>query len=128
MLPTNILDRFEKYCKEKGITGKDKENKLKKLEKAFQKYVYEPGEAIGIVAAQSISEPATQMSIDGKEKVILKYNGAIKIAEIGQFVDTIVQTGQHVEGWDVCDISENEVFVPSFNDREKIEWKRILAV
>ncbi|MBS3053679.1 MAG: DNA-directed RNA polymerase subunit A'' [Candidatus Aenigmarchaeota archaeon] len=63
MLPTNILDRFEKYCKEKGITGKDKENKLKKLEEAFQKYVYEPGEAIGIVAAQSISEPATQMTM-----------------------------------------------------------------
>ncbi len=128
MLPQNILDRFEKYCKEKGLTGKEKEEKLKKLEAAFQKYIYEPGEAIGIVAAQSISEPATQMSIDGKEKIILKYNDAIKVAEIGQFVDTIVQAGQHVEGWDICDISENEVFVPSLNDREKIEWKRILAV
>lgn len=63
MLPKNILDRFEQYCRERNITGKEKEEKLKKLEESFHKYVYEPGEAIGIIAAQSISEPATQMTM-----------------------------------------------------------------
>ncbi len=62
-IPKNILERFEEYCKKNSISGKEKEQKLEKLKTAMQKYMYEPGEAIGIVAAQSISEPATQMTM-----------------------------------------------------------------
>lgn len=128
MLPKKVMEAFEAYCKKQGITGKQREEKLAALAKAFEKYKYEPGEAIGIIAAQSISEPATQMSLDGSEKVIVKYKNAIKTVEIGQFIDVIVTEGQHVDGWDVCDISENEIFVPSINNNEKIEWKRVLAI
>lgn len=63
MLTKHIMERFEAYCRENSIAGKEKEEKLKKLEESFQKYVYEPGEAIGVIAAQSISEPATQMTM-----------------------------------------------------------------
>ena len=63
-LPKKILDQFEKYCKERNISGKKKEELLEKLKQRFlERYVYEAGEAIGIVTAQSISEPATQMSM-----------------------------------------------------------------
>lgn len=129
MLPTNILDRFEKYCKEKGITGKDKENKLKKLEETFQKYVYEPGEAIGIVAAQSISEPATQMSLDAREKIIIKHKDLISIQKISDFTDeTINKLGSISEnGWEISDLSNMEIYVPSLNQTEEIEWKKVLA-
>lgn len=127
-LPKKVMDDFEEYCKKNGISGKQKGEKLAALVKAFEKYKYEPGEAIGIIAAQSISEPATQMSLDSTEKVIVKYRDAIRITEIGKFVDAIVSEGQHVEGWDVRDTSENEIFVPSINESEKIEWKRVLAV
>ena len=63
MLPKKVLDAFEQYCKKNNIVSKQKEAKLKELEKLFEKYKYEPGEAIGIIAAQSISEPATQMTM-----------------------------------------------------------------
>ncbi len=128
IISKKILDEFEAYCKKNGITGKQKEEKFSILKQRLMRYIYEPGEAIGIVAAQSISEPATQMSIDGGEKVIVKYKDAIKITEIGNFVDAIVQQGRHVEGWDVCDISESGIFVPSINGNEKIEWKHVRAV
>ncbi|MBS3050768.1 MAG: DNA-directed RNA polymerase subunit A'' [Candidatus Aenigmarchaeota archaeon] len=62
-LPNKVMRDFEEYCKKNGVTGKQKEEKLAMLVKAIEKYKYEPGEAIGIIAAQSISEPATQMTM-----------------------------------------------------------------
>jgi len=63
MIPKKIMDIFEEYCKKNNITGKERKEKLEFLETLSLKYMYEPGEAIGIVAAQSISEPATQMTM-----------------------------------------------------------------
>ncbi|HLD38856.1 MAG TPA: DNA-directed RNA polymerase subunit A'' [archaeon] len=62
-LPKKIMENFEAYCKKHGLSGKQREEKLEQLKKAFEKYKYEPGEAIGVIAAQSISEPATQMTM-----------------------------------------------------------------
>ena len=63
-LPKRVMDDFEKYCKERGITGEKKEKLLETLRRKFvEKYAYEPGEAIGIVAAQSIGEPGTQLTL-----------------------------------------------------------------
>ena len=62
-LSKKIMEDFEHYCKKNNITGKAKEEKFEKLKAAAEKYLYEPGEAIGIIAAQSISEPATQMTM-----------------------------------------------------------------
>lgn len=42
---------------------KDAENK-EELKKRYKKMKFEPGEAIGILASQSISEPATQMTME----------------------------------------------------------------
>ena len=63
MLSKKAMDDFEKYCKEHKLGDKQREEKLALLQKLVIKYMYEPGEAIGIIAAQSISEPATQMTM-----------------------------------------------------------------
>ncbi len=128
-IPKNIMDKFEAYCKKNGIEGKEKEAKLAQLEQWLEKYRYEPGEAIGIIAAQSISEPATQMSLDAKEKIIIKHKDAISIQEIGEFTDQAMQRLGFVteEGWDVVDLSDMEIYVPSINQNEKIEWRKVLA-
>ncbi|MBI4176728.1 MAG: intein-containing DNA-directed RNA polymerase subunit A'', partial [Candidatus Aenigmarchaeota archaeon] len=91
IIPKKILDEFEAYCKKNSITGKAKEEKFAALKERLKKYIYEPGEAIGVVAAQSISEPATQMSCAPFEKVILKKDSKIGIVEIGKFTDKIVE-------------------------------------
>lgn len=63
MIPKHVMQKFDEYCKKNDIEGKEKEAKLAQLEQWLEKYRYEPGEAIGIIAAQSISEPATQMTM-----------------------------------------------------------------
>lgn len=128
IISKKTMDDFEKYCKENKLSEKQREEKLALLQKLITKYQYEPGEAIGIVAAQSISEPATQMSVDGSEKVIVKHDDVIRIVEIGKFVDAAVEEGQHVDGWDILDVSQQNIFVPGINQDEKVEWKRLLAV
>ncbi|MFB6191054.1 MAG: DNA-directed RNA polymerase subunit A'', partial [Candidatus Nanohaloarchaea archaeon] len=49
----------EKY-REMGVDEETKE----KLQERYQSMQYEPGEAIGLVAAQSLSEPATQLTME----------------------------------------------------------------
>ena len=43
-----------------GLTGETRE----KIEGRYEQMQYEPGEAIGIVAAQSLAEPATQLTME----------------------------------------------------------------
>ncbi len=62
-IPKKILEGFEKYCKKKGITGERKKELFERFKRVYERSLYEPGEAIGTVAAQSISEPATQMTM-----------------------------------------------------------------
>jgi len=62
-IPKKVMDKFEEMCKKYNITGDKKKGKLEQLKKMIKNDSYEPGEAIGIVAAQSISEPATQMTM-----------------------------------------------------------------
>ncbi len=58
-----IEQRFEKYCSEHKITGKEKEKLNVGLQELIKKSKFEPGEALGIVTAQSLSEPATQLTM-----------------------------------------------------------------
>lgn len=60
------------------------------LVKNWQSWV-QPGEQVGIIAAQSIGEPSTQMtlnSVDWDTKIIIAKNGQIVCTDIGEFVDT----------------------------------------
>jgi DNA-directed RNA polymerase beta' subunit len=50
----------------------------------------QPGEQVGIIAAQSIGEPSTQMtlnSVDWDTKIMIAKNGEIVCTQIGEFVD-----------------------------------------
>lgn len=62
-LPKSIVEKIEKFCRERGITGEKKKKLEEKVKRLYESSLYEPGEAIGCVAAQSISEPATQMTM-----------------------------------------------------------------
>jgi len=51
----------------------------------------QPGEQVGIIAAQSIGEPSTQMtlnSVDWDTRVMIAKNGEIVCPEIGDFIDS----------------------------------------
>ncbi|MFH1445263.1 MAG: DNA-directed RNA polymerase subunit A'' [Nanoarchaeota archaeon] len=62
-LPPLIRDEVEEYIKEKKFTPQQKEKLIKIVKELYTKARYDSQEAVGIVAAQSLSEPATQMTM-----------------------------------------------------------------
>jgi len=57
--------------------------------KNWQAWV-QPGEHVGIIAAQSIGEPSTQMtlnSVDWETRIMVSKNGEIVCPQIGEFID-----------------------------------------
>jgi DNA-directed RNA polymerase subunit A" len=63
MLPKKILDEVEKVSKELKLNEEDKNKLIKEVERKYLNMMAEPGESVGILAAQSISEPATQLTM-----------------------------------------------------------------
>ncbi len=62
-LPPKLMEDFDKVVKNRKL---DAEQSRKLLEDVKREYIirrFEPGEAIGIISAQSISEPSTQMTM-----------------------------------------------------------------
>ncbi|MFQ6051523.1 MAG: DNA-directed RNA polymerase subunit A'' [Candidatus Hydrothermarchaeota archaeon] len=62
-LPVKIVDDLRKALDKKKISKKKFEQIVDELKMNYQRLVIEPGEAVGIVAAQSIGEPSTQMTM-----------------------------------------------------------------
>lgn len=111
----------------KKVAKKKKETKKTKEE---GKKTITLGEAVGVIAAQSIGEPGTQMSLLENEKILLKSNNKIKIFKIGEFVDSILKKFgfQKINGSEVYDLPKNKNhFVLSLNQNEKVKWKRIIS-
>ena len=63
ILPPKLIEDLKKNMKDFKLTSAQKQKVLKKTVELYQKTCYDPGEAVGVVAAQSISEPATQMTM-----------------------------------------------------------------
>ncbi|MBD3155404.1 MAG: DNA-directed RNA polymerase subunit A'' [Candidatus Aenigmarchaeota archaeon] len=62
-LPIVILEEIDRVCKKKKFNSSQKSKLLKEVQKEHLKSSFEPGEAVGIISAQSLSEPATQMTM-----------------------------------------------------------------
>jgi len=82
-IPQSLKDElFEKLSKEKDLTEEMVDEIIDEVVNAYRKALVEPYEAVGIVAAQSIGEPGTQMSLPYEEKIIIKEGEFIKPVEI----------------------------------------------
>ena len=62
-LPKKIMDDVEETSSQMKLGKEKKEKLLEAVKEAYQKGKFEPGESIGIIAAQCISEPSTQMTM-----------------------------------------------------------------
>lgn len=62
-LPQKIVKEIEEVVKERRLSKKEREILESEVKKAYLKKRFEPGETMGIISAQSISEPATQMTM-----------------------------------------------------------------
>ncbi len=111
--------------------GVNKTTAKKIIEKCFQSYLknlMEPGEAAGIVAAQSIGEPGTQMSLPYDEKIIIREDETIRIVRIGEFVERCIDKFGFVKNGihEICDLPV-DVFALSLDQDERVYWKRITS-
>ena len=61
ILPPKTFDETKEAFKEFKLSSSQKQKAIKRIVELYRKSCYEPGEATGVVAAQSISEPATQL-------------------------------------------------------------------
>ena len=62
-LPEFLLEKIETISKEKKFNKAQKQKFVEKVRMEYMRSRFEPGEALGIISAQSISEPATQMTM-----------------------------------------------------------------
>ncbi len=62
-LPTKIAEEVDEISREMRLKKDKKKKLIEEVKKAYHSGKFEPGEGIGIIAAQSISEPSTQMTM-----------------------------------------------------------------
>lgn len=112
---------------------------VKEIVSSFNKNMVEPGEMVGIIAAQSLGEPTTQLSTIGGCLVRLyKKGGEGYNGTIGYFIDNLLETNKtsvkiikpkdknNLES-SVLKLNE-EYYIPSVSKNEKVEWKQITEV
>ena len=106
---------------------------------AFSKAIVEPGEMIGIVAAQSIGEPTSQMSVvsDTQIKIVIKHvpSNTIKYQsiQIGELCNQIIKNNPtctfntgYVNSVETDLIPlENEYYIIGVDSFEKTHWNKI---
>jgi len=130
-LPKKVEKEIEEVAKKLKLSAEQKEKLREVVAEEYMKSRFEPGEAIGILTAQSISEPSTQLSLHGDEKILVKIGEELKPIKIGEFVDGLMQKyGFKREGFaEVLDLPPTlNFFVYSLDKDEKLKLKRIKAV
>jgi len=62
-IPPLIRREFKEYAEKHRLSPQEQERMLAIVEAVYRKSTYDPEEPIGVVSAQSLSEPATQMTM-----------------------------------------------------------------
>jgi DNA-directed RNA polymerase beta' subunit len=95
-----------------------------------------PGEMVGMISAQSIGEPTTQLTLNSVSydtRVMLRIDGKIKVHQIGEYIDQYIEKAERMENHPndtkLGYINAGEdVFVPSVDALGITSWKRVEAV
>ena len=122
-----------------GLSKKEFYNMVKEIQLSFIKAIIEPGEMVGIIAAQSIGEPTSQMSVtsDTKIKFVIKNLASghytFQTLQIGPMCNDIIRSNPeltygtgHPNSVET-DISKlnYEYYIVSVNGQEQLKWNKI---
>ncbi|MBW2979348.1 DNA-directed RNA polymerase subunit A'' [Candidatus Woesearchaeota archaeon] len=125
ILPPSIIEEIQQ-----AKLGKTKlKAALEKLKEEYLASCVAPGECVGLVAAESIGEPGTQMSTSYDTEVIVRIGKRVMIVKIGELIDELIELkGSYKisEESEIVPLHDIELYVPSLNKNEKIEWKRVI--
>lgn len=72
-LPITIVEKVEKYATMKKLSNDKKKKLLEIVTTKYNDGLVVPGDAVGLIAAQSIGEPGTQLTLRTKH-----YAGSLK--------------------------------------------------
>ncbi len=62
-LPPKLMEQFKAAAREFKLTDAQKKRAFERVIELYNKSKFEPGEAVGVVSAQSLSEPGTQLTM-----------------------------------------------------------------
>lgn len=96
-----------------------------------------PGDMVGIIAAQSLGQPTTQMVLNSVEygtELLLKVDGKLRRVEIGEYVDDKLarlpeaRIERHPQdtllGW----TKDHDIEILSCDEDGKVDWQKVEAV
>ncbi len=125
----NMKQRFKSQLVGQKIYPEVIPQLKKLLEKNYKESLIQPGESVGIIAAQSIGEKNTQSSVDYNEFILVKKGNDVKKIKIGEFIDEYLEEFGRVKLTNGSEIQIcNDVYVLTISQEEKIEWKEINEV
>ena len=102
----------------------------------YKRAIVNPGEMVGMIAAQSIGEPTTQMTLNSvtyeTEIIVRDHAGQITKHQIGDFIENKIKVATKTEYYKDKDTTYSEVDtfyeIPSCAENGEIVWKQIEAV
>jgi len=113
-LPKNVFDSAIEHSKKHNLSEAKQNELIESLKEKYESIKVEPGEAVGIIAAQSLGEPGTQLTLRTKH-----YAGAAEVS-VGsgiQRVEEIVD-GRSKAKYPSMTIYLNEPFKANADDAD----------
>ncbi|HYY48588.1 MAG TPA: DNA-directed RNA polymerase subunit A'' [Thermoplasmata archaeon] len=129
-LPRYVVGEVDKKIHGLKLSKKRLQEVLTKICEKFDLHEIDANESAGIVSAQSIGEPGTQMSLPFETKILIRQFGRVAVLPIGELVDRLMLTHPTSrEGpteW--CDLPAGaQLEVPSLSEDGRIVWKAVRA-
>lgn len=84
-LPNNVLERIKRYSEKKKFNSAKQKKLIELVTKKYNQGLVVPGDAIGLIAAQSIGEPGTQLTLRTKH-----YAGSLEVS-VGQGIQRVIE-------------------------------------
>ena len=102
----------------------------------YKRAIVAPGEMVGMIAAQSIGEPTTQLTLNSvayDTELLLRVNNAIRVVKIGEYIDNYIpkaiKSEDHPNNTKLVYVNDDEeVYVPSVDEDGITSWKRVEAL
>jgi DNA-directed RNA polymerase II subunit RPB1 len=102
----------------------------------YKRAIVAPGEMVGMIAAQSIGEPTTQLTLNSvayDTELLLRVNNAIQVVKIGEYIDNYIpkaaKSEDHPNDTKLVYVNDDEeVYVPSVDEDGNTSWKRVEAL
>ena len=108
---------------------------IQQVKMKFYDAIAHPSEMVGVIAAQSIGEPATQLTLNSVEwhtPMLFNINNKLEKLSIGKFIDDYIDKVEdleyHPHDTTYAAIKNMDIKVLSSNTKGQITWEKVEAV